>query len=75
MLTLVFGLYVSEAMVKMSLDLGLIAKDTTRVYGHKFVFYKFHVQVKYFTSCNVLAVVLNRFNEVLYKLHLQVRVL
>ena len=39
------------------------------------VFYKFFVQVKYFTSCNVLAVVLNRFNEVLYKLHLQVTVL
>ena len=38
MLTLVFGIYVSEAMVNRSLDLGLIAKDTTRVYGHKFVF-------------------------------------
>ena len=38
MLTLVFGIYVSEAMVNRSLDLGLIAKETTRVYGHKFVF-------------------------------------
>ena len=27
MLTLVFGIYVSEAMVNRSLDLGLIAKD------------------------------------------------
>ena len=30
--------YISEAMVNRSLDLGLIAKETTRVYGHKFVF-------------------------------------
>ena len=33
--------------------------------NHGIVFYKFHIQVKYFTSCDVLAVVLNRFNEVL----------
>ena len=38
MLTLVFGVYVSEAMLNRSLDLSLIAKDTTRVYGHKLVF-------------------------------------
>ena len=31
-----FGVYVSEAMVNRSLDLGLIAIETTRVYGHKF---------------------------------------
>ena len=68
MLTLVFGIYVSEAMVNRSLDLGILNMFNK-------VFYKFHVQVKYFTSCNVLAVVLNRFNEVLYKLHLQVTVL
>ena len=45
MLTLVFGIYVSEAMVNRSLDLVLIAIETTGVYGHKFVFT--HV---YFTS-------------------------
>ena len=38
MLTLVFGRFVSEAMVNGSLDLGLIAKETTMIYGHKFVF-------------------------------------
>ena len=37
-LTLVFGRFVSEAMVNRSLDLGLIAKETTMFYGHKFVF-------------------------------------
>ena len=37
MLTLVFGKYVSEAIMNRSLDLGLIAIET-RVYGHKFVF-------------------------------------
>ena len=34
MLTLVFGIYVSEAMVNRSLDLGFIAIETTTVYGH-----------------------------------------
>ena len=38
MLTLVFGKFVSEAMVNSSLDPGLIAKETTMFYGHKFVF-------------------------------------
>ena len=38
MLTLVFGSFVSEAMVNRFLDLGLIAKEITRLYGHKFVF-------------------------------------
>ena len=38
MLTLVFSRFVSEAMVNRSLDLGLIAKETTMNYGHKFVF-------------------------------------
>ena len=38
MLTLVFGTFVSEAMVNRSLDLGLIAKETTMFYGHKFLF-------------------------------------
>ena len=33
MLTLVFGINVSKAMVNRSLDLALIAEDT-RVYGH-----------------------------------------
>ena len=67
MLTLVFGRFVSETMVNRSLDLGLIAKETTMFYGH--------LQVKHFTSCAVSAVVLNRFNEILYKLQLQVTVL
>ena len=78
MLTLVFSRFVSEAMVNRSLDLGLIAKETTMFYGHKFVFtvfYKLHLQVKHFTSCSVSAMILNRFNEILYKLHLQVMVL
>ena len=66
MLTLVFGRFISEAMVNRSLDLGLIAKETTMFYG---------LQVKHFTSCDVSAMVLNRFNEILYKLHLQVTVL
>ena len=61
MLTLVFGRFVSQAMVNRSLDLGLI--------------YKLHLQVKNFTSCDVSAMVLNMFNEVLYKLHLHVTVL
>ena len=38
MLTLVFGIYVSEAMMNRYLYLGLIPKDTTRVCGHKSVF-------------------------------------
>ena len=38
MLTLVFGRFVSEAMANSSLDLGLIAKETTLLYGHKFVY-------------------------------------
>ena len=38
MLTLVFDTFVSEAMVNRSLDLGLIAKETAMLYGHKFVF-------------------------------------
>ena len=37
MLTLVFGRIVSEAMVNRSLDLDLIAKETTMFYGHKFL--------------------------------------
>ena len=31
------------------------------------VLYKLLLQVKYFTSCGVLAMILNGFNEVLYK--------
>ena len=50
MLTLVFGRFVSEAMVNKSLDLGLIAKKTTMFYGHKFVFTHF-LYIKCFTSC------------------------
>ena len=38
MLTLVFGVFVSEVMVNRSLDLCLIAKEITRVYEHGFVF-------------------------------------
>ena len=37
MLTLVFGSFVSEAMVNRFLDLGLIAKETTMFYEHKFI--------------------------------------
>ena len=36
MLTLVFGRFIPEAMVNRSVDLGLIAKETTMLYGHKF---------------------------------------
>ena len=64
MLTLFFGRFVSEAMVNRSIDLGLIAKETTMFYGHKFVFT--HV---------LYEGILDRFNEILHKLHLQVTVL
>ena len=37
MLTVVFGRFVSDAMVNRSLDQGLIAKETTMFYGHKFI--------------------------------------
>ena len=49
MLTLVFGRFVSEAMVNRSLDLCLIAKETTIFYGHKFVFT--HVLYEDVTKC------------------------
>ena len=38
----------------------------TGQHGDK-VLYKFHLQVKYLTNCGVLEMVLNGFNEVLYK--------
>ena len=38
MLTLVFGMFVSEVMGNRSLDLCLIAKEITRGYEHGFVF-------------------------------------
>ena len=36
-----------------------------------YLHYKLHLQVKYFTSYTAIAMILNRFNEVLYKLRLQ----
>ena len=53
MLTLVFGMPVSKGKVNRSLDLCLIAKETTGDCEQGFVFkhvYTLHLQVKYFTS-------------------------
>ena len=66
MLTLVFGMPVSKGKVNRSLDLCLMAKEATGDCEHGFVFN--HVYT-------AIAMILNRFNEVLYKSHLQVTVL
>ena len=50
MLTLVFGRFVFEAMVNRSLDLGLIAKETTIFYGHKFVYFTSYIyKLRYYS--------------------------
>ena len=46
MLTLIFGMFVCKGMVNRSLDLCLIAKETTGDCEHGFVF----KHIKYFTS-------------------------
>ena len=72
MLTLVFSRFVSEAMVNRSLDLGLIAKETTMFYGHKFVYLR-KIDLVYVWAVRSDSMILNMFNKVFYKLHLQVK--
>ena len=68
MLTLVFGRFVSEAMVIRSLDLGLITKETTMFYGHKFVYLR-KVDLVYVWAVRRDSMILNTFNKVFYKLN------
>ena len=48
------------------LGLRFLTSDGPLDRPHKKVLYKLHLQVKYFTSCITIAMILNRFNEVLY---------